>query len=77
ARNLSVRETENLVRRLQSTATKSDKTLNPDLLNLQEDLSRQLKLRVAIHCNAKGKGKLVIHYRSLAELDSLLSQFQD
>ncbi len=78
ARRLSVRETENLVRQLQSPIKKSsEKTLNPDLLNLQEDLTRQLKLRVAIQCNAKGKGKLVIHYRSLAELDSLLSQFQD
>lgn len=78
SRQLSVRDTENLVRRLQSSnALPSEKAPNPDLLHLQEDLSRQLKLRVAIHCNAKGKGKLVIHYRSLAELDSLLSQFQD
>ncbi|OGT42734.1 MAG: chromosome partitioning protein ParB [Gammaproteobacteria bacterium RIFCSPHIGHO2_12_FULL_37_34] len=77
-RKLSVRETENLVRRLQSPKPQEKgKPLDPDLLHLQERLSHQLKLRVAIHCNAKGKGKLVIHYRSLAELNGLLAQFQN
>jgi hypothetical protein len=33
-------------------------------------------LKVAIQCNAKGRGKLVIHYRNLDELDVLLAQFQ-
>lgn len=75
-RKLSVRETENLVRRLQSPEQESNpQSLDPDLLHLQEKLSNQLKLRVAIHCNAKGKGKLVIHYRSLAELNGILAQF--
>jgi ParB family transcriptional regulator, chromosome partitioning protein len=78
ARGLSVRETENLVRRLQSPTTKSTKKyVDPDISHLQDSLSKQLKLRVAIQCNAKGKGKLVIHYRNLAELDNLLLQFQE
>ncbi len=79
SRGLSVRETENMVRRLQSPVEEKSpqQPLDPDILHLQESLSRQLKLRVAIHCNAKGKGKLVIHYRSLAELNGILSQFQD
>ncbi len=78
ARGLSVRETENMVRRLQSPASaKSSKFNDPDILHLQETLAKQLKLKVAIQCNAKGRGKLVIHYRSLAELDGILSQFQD
>src|SRR3990167_784279 len=65
-RNLSVRETENLVRQLQSPKSSATAAvLDPDILHLQEKLSRQLKMRVAIQCNAKGKGKLVIHYRSL------------
>jgi ParB family chromosome partitioning protein len=79
-RKLSVREAEHLVRRLQSppeTSHASKPSINPDILDLQEMLSNQLKLRVAIQCNAKGKGKLVIHYRSLAELNGVLSQFRD
>jgi len=78
SRGLSVRETENLVRRLQLPTVNNTKNhVDQDILHLQENLSKQLKLRVAIHCNAKGKGKLVIHYRSLAELDGILAQFQD
>lgn len=78
SRGLSVRETESLVRQLQAPiANVKQKHVDPDILHLQERLSKQLKLRVAIQCNAKGRGKLVIHYRSLAELDGILSQFQD
>lgn len=77
ARGMSVREAENLVRRLQTPPSENTaKSVDPDILHLQENLSKQLKLRVAIQCNAKGKGKLVIHYRNLRELNSLLSQFQ-
>ena len=77
-RGLSVRETENLVRQLQaSSQPASKKPADPDILRLQEMLSRQLKCRVAIQCNAKGKGKLVIHYKNLKELDALLTQFED
>ncbi|EKD70308.1 MAG: hypothetical protein ACD_46C00575G0008 [uncultured bacterium] len=78
SRNMSVRETENMVRRLQTPPTeKSAKTTDPDIMHLQEKLSHQLKLRVAIQCNAKGKGKLVIHYRNLNELDKLLAYIQE
>lgn len=78
-KQLSVRDTEQLVRQIQVPQQKEKKAphIAADLLDIQENLSRYLKLRVAIQCNAKGKGKLVIHYRSLAELDSVLSQFNN
>jgi ParB family chromosome partitioning protein len=79
ARELSVRETEDLVRKLQANETptmKSAKAMDPDILHLQTSLSTQLKMKVAIKCNAKGRGKLIIHYKNLAELDDLLAQFQ-
>jgi ParB family chromosome partitioning protein len=80
SKQLSVRETENLVKQLQAQPNEkatSDKPIDPDIVRLQDDLTKQLRLKVAIQCNAKGKGKLVIHYRSLAELDHLLGHFQD
>lgn len=81
SRGLSVRETETLVRQLQQPklvdANDPEKPVNPDILRLQDNLANQLKLRVAISCNAKGRGKVVIHYRSLAELNGVLAQFQD
>lgn len=75
-RGLNVREAEDLARRLQTPKpNKTRAAPHPDIARLQENLSNQLKLRVAIQCNAKGKGKLVIHYKSLRELDELLEQF--
>jgi ParB family chromosome partitioning protein len=77
SRKLSVREAENLVRQLLANEPKrSQRPLDPDILHLQENLERQLRMRVAIQCNAKGKGKLVIHYRNLKELDSVLALIQ-
>jgi len=78
-RGLSVRQTEQLVRELQKPKQLGDhplKTIDPEILHLQEKLSHQLKLRVAIQCNAKGRGKLVIHYKSLAELNGILAQLE-
>lgn len=75
AQRLSVRETEELVRRLQMPATPKNtvKFSDPKIQQLQKTLSQHLKLRVAIQCNARGRGKLVIHYRNLSELDNLTS----
>lgn len=75
ARGLSVRETEQLARQLQTEPVpKTPKVVDPDIASLQEKLAHQLKMKVAIQCNAKGRGKLVIHYRSLAELNGLLGR---
>jgi ParB family chromosome partitioning protein len=74
-RGLSVRETEQLVRKLQQTpATGEAQTaqVDPDIRLLQESLSERLGARVSIQHNASGKGKLVIQYNSLDELDGIL-----
>lgn len=78
-RGLSVRETEHMVSRIQSPQQPSQvkQPLRPDVVNLQDQLAKQLKLRVAIQCNAKGKGRVVIHYRNLKELDELIAHFQE
>lgn len=74
---LSVRETEELVRRLQMPQLpEMPKSIDPDVRRLQEDLSDKIRLAVVIHHHAKGKGRLVIKYKNIAELDSLLSYFQ-
>jgi ParB family chromosome partitioning protein len=79
AKGLSVRETEELVRRMQLPASVTQslsKPVDPDIKRLQQDLTHKLRLKVAIQCNAKGKGKLVIQYGNLTELDKLLEFFQ-
>jgi ParB family transcriptional regulator, chromosome partitioning protein len=74
---LSVRETEDLVRRYQTPKLPSmPKSEDPDVRRLQDDLTHRIKLIVSIQHNAKGKGKLTVRYKSLAELDALLAYFQ-
>lgn len=75
-KQLSVRETENLVRKLQQpTQVKSlARSLDPDIIKLQNQLSDQLGAQIKIQHSAKGSGKIVIHYNNLDELDGVLSQ---
>lgn len=74
-RGLSVRETEALVRRLQSesAAKPEKKMLDPNIRVLQDDLSERLGAKVSVQHNATGKGRLVIHYNTLDELDGIIS----
>jgi ParB family chromosome partitioning protein len=52
------------------------KSVDPDVKRLEEGLSVRLKLPVLIQHNVKGKGKVVIKYKNLTELDVLLAYFQ-
>ena len=77
ARGLSVRETEKLVRRLQTEGVDPGHSAkpapDPDIRRLQDDLTERLGARVAIQHGNKGTGKLVIAYNSLDELDGILA----
>ena len=81
SRGLSVRDTEALVKRLQAgksaSPAKSSKTsTDPDIRRLQDVLSQKLAAKVAIQHTTKGKGKLVISYTSLDELDGILRRIK-
>ncbi len=80
ARGLSVRQTEALVRRLleESKAPTSNvpKKLDPDIKQLQDELSEKLGSPVQVQHGAKGKGKLVISYNNLNQLDGILSKIK-
>jgi len=71
-RDLSVRETEQLVRRMK-TPPKKDKALDPNVRHLQERLADKLCATVRLSHNAKGKGQLVIKYNSADELQGILA----
>jgi len=78
-KGLSVRETERLVKRLltnQSAEKTVATTVDPDIRRLQDDLSEKLGAGVQVLHSAKGKGKLVIHYNSLDELDGILAHIK-
>lgn len=74
ARDLSVRETEQLVRRLKNPPVPKITTLDPDVQRLQNALAEKLCAKVKLSHNAKGKGKMVIAFNSADELDGILEQ---
>lgn len=75
-KQLSVRETEALVKRLQKPPVPRSRAVDPDILRLQDQLTEKLCAKVRIqHSNsgkAKGKGKLIIAYNSADELEGLI-----
>jgi ParB family transcriptional regulator, chromosome partitioning protein len=75
-KSLSVRETEALVRRLQQSPTsKVEAAANgdPNVNRLEQELAEKLGAKVAIQHSSGGKGKLVVSYNSLDELDGILA----
>ena len=77
-KGLSVRETEQLVRRLNKPVIKkSGKTsVDLDTRRFQEELSEKLGAKVLFQHGASGKGKMVIHYNSIDELDGILDHIK-
>jgi ParB family chromosome partitioning protein len=74
-KRLSVRETENLVRRLQQAGKqKGQRRVDPDIQRLQNRMTEQLGARVRIQHQASGKGRLVISYNSADEFEGILER---
>jgi ParB family chromosome partitioning protein len=82
ARNgLSVRETEALVRRMSAppggkAAADDGSGLDPNVRRLQDELADKLGAKVQIQQGSGGRGKLVVSYNSLDELDGILAHIQ-
>ncbi|MCP5470485.1 MAG: ParB/RepB/Spo0J family partition protein [Sinobacteraceae bacterium] len=77
-KRLSVRETEALVRRLINPAPSATNELpsarDPNVAQLEARLADTLGARVAIeHSGRSGKGRVVVSYNSLDELDGILA----
>jgi ParB family chromosome partitioning protein len=76
-KGLSVRETEQLVRKTLNPPKKSKPvSKDPDIRKLETDLSEKLGAAVNIHQKSKSKGRLEISYSSLDELDGILSHIK-
>jgi ParB family chromosome partitioning protein len=78
---LSVRETEKLVRRLQGESAETAKGKqpvreDPNIRSLENRLTERLGALVKLQQGSGGKGKLVISYNSLDELDGILEHIQ-
>jgi ParB family chromosome partitioning protein len=81
-KGLSVREAEALVRRLLAKAAgggdggREPAHKDPDIARLEADLADKLGAQVELRHSASGKGRLVISYHSLDELDGILGHIQ-
>jgi ParB family transcriptional regulator, chromosome partitioning protein len=87
-KGMSVRETEALVRRLTSapsgsgsgsggeSASASGGSNDPNVQRLQQELAEKLGAKVTIEHGMSGKGKVVVTYNSLDELDGILAHIQ-
>ena len=75
SRGLNVRQTEALIRATdKSTAKELSKDNDPDTKRLEENLGINLGQPVRIQHTASGKGKMIIRYNSLEELDGVLER---
>lgn len=79
AKSLSVRATEALVRKAlegEQQHQKKQPPLDPDVRRLQDNLADRLGASVTIQQGRQGKGKLVIQYGSLDELDGIIERIR-
>src|SRR6202163_1516570 len=78
-KSLSVRDTEALVRRIinpPSADHSQSAAVDPDIHRLERELADKLGAKVAFQHTAGGKGKLVVSYNSLDELEGILGHIQ-
>ena len=73
-RQLTVRQTEALVRRAGKSLRPASRK-DPDLLALQEEISRDLGLKVAITAR-RGGGRLTIAYRAPEQLEAVIGRLR-
>ncbi|RTR36881.1 ParB/RepB/Spo0J family partition protein [Shewanella canadensis] len=77
AKELTVRETERLVTKTLNPPKTVDKPAKDhDVARLESQLVERLGAKVSITHNKKGKGKLVINYQDLAELDGIIDKIR-
>jgi len=76
AKGMTVRETERLVKSMLEAEGKpvnvQRKSVDPDVRSFQNDLSEKLGAAVSIQHGPKGKGKLIVTYNSLDELEGIM-----
>ena len=80
-KGLSVRDTEALVRRLTAPTVHGPDgdgvaSRDPNVERLEQELAEKLGARVAIQQSTRGRGKLVVSYNSLDELDGILAHIR-
>jgi len=75
AKELNVRETEALIKKIQNPSeAKPLKEKDETSTTIEQQLSSKIGLKVAVNHNKKGKGKLVVSYANIAELEEFIAK---
>jgi ParB family transcriptional regulator, chromosome partitioning protein len=80
--DLSVRETEEIVRNIENEPSAPEKkgkkvhALPVKYFKIKEQIGKQFGLRVELKRNSKGKGTVVVHFRNDDELDLITSRIK-
>lgn len=78
-KSLSVRQTEELVRKLYKSQPAVKESIKPGLpepyRKIEDTLATHFSTRVKLHYNPKGSGSISIEYYSVQELNKILDQF--
>jgi ParB family chromosome partitioning protein len=80
-KKLSVRDTEALVRRMQSErpagkSSRKQESGNSDIRRLETEITDKIGATVRIDHTSRGSGKMTINYNSLDELDGILKHIK-
>ena len=78
-KSLSVRDTESLVRRIITPRTAESgepPAVDPDIQRLETEIADKLGAKVAFQHAASGKGKLIVSYNSVDELEGILAHIR-
>ena len=75
-KGLSARAAEDLVRQLQTPKTITNRSVDPNTVQLQKQLSDKLAAPVRIQHAKNGKGRITIQYSSLDELEGILKHIR-
>ena len=79
--NLSVRNIESLTKQHKkgepSTSSATKAKLHPEVKKIKDRLSKNLGAKVEINRNAKGKGKIIIHFSSDDQFNDLIDSIED
>jgi len=71
-KKLSVRQAENLVRVLKSSANSPSKKKDPNILSLEEELTDKIGMRVFVNNKRNNSGTISLEYKGIDQLDRLV-----
>ncbi len=69
--NLSVRQTEKMVKSFHTQRNAAKIQKDPDVLKTEEKLSKQFSTKVNLHYTKKGNGKIEIYFNQVEEFDRI------